>query len=49
MIKKRLILYIYFCVCPKEHNYPAAESYLSLLYPAAQVEKIIANLRAAKP
>ena len=34
---------------PEEHNYPAAESYLSLLYPAAQVEKIIANLRAAKP
>lgn len=34
---------------PEEHDYPAAESYLSLLYPAAQVEKIIANLRVARP
>jgi hypothetical protein len=33
---------------PEEHDYPAAESFLSLLYPVAQVEKIIANLRVAK-
>jgi len=34
---------------PEEHNYPAAESFLSLLFPAPQVKKIIANLRTAKP
>jgi hypothetical protein len=33
---------------PEEHDYPAAESFLLLLFPAPQVNKIIANLRAAK-
>ena len=33
---------------PEEHDYPAAESFLLLLFPAPQVNKIIANLRAVK-
>jgi disulfide oxidoreductase YuzD len=33
---------------PEEHDYPAAESFLLLLFPAPQVNKIIANLQAAK-
>ena len=39
---------IIWLAAPEEHDYPAAESFLSLLYPAPQVSKIIANLRAAK-
>lgn len=31
----------------KEHNYPAAESYLSLLYPVKNARKMVAKLRAA--
>lgn len=33
---------------PEEHDYPAAESFLLLLFPAPQVNKIIANLQASK-
>ena len=33
---------------PEEHDYPAAESFLLLLFPAPQVNKIITNLQAAK-
>ena len=32
----------------EEHDYPAAESYLLLLYPKGQVKKLIAGLRLAK-
>ena len=31
----------------EEHNYPAAESYLSLVYARRRVEKLVASLRAA--
>jgi disulfide oxidoreductase YuzD len=30
---------------PEEHDYPAAESYLSLIYDAAKVKDIVWNLR----
>lgn len=33
---------------PDKHDYPAAISYLSLLAPTAQVDKIILRLKAAK-
>ena len=33
---------------PEEHDYPAAESYLNLLYPANTSKKIIAKLKLAK-
>ncbi len=32
---------------PEPHNYPAATSYLSLIYPKARVTKIVAALRSA--
>jgi len=32
---------------PESHDYPAAASYLSLLYDAAQVTKVVAGLHAA--
>lgn len=32
---------------PEEHDYPAAESYLSLIYPPILVQKVIAELRQA--
>jgi hypothetical protein len=32
-----------------EPNYPAAESYLSLIYPPGKAAKLIAKLRAAAP
>ena len=32
---------------PEEHNYPAAESYLSLLMPTARAKKHAAELKAA--
>jgi hypothetical protein len=32
---------------PEEHNFPAAESHLSLLYPAVAAAKLAAELRAA--
>jgi len=31
----------------EEHDYPAAASYLSIIYPKAKVDKIIAKLREA--
>jgi hypothetical protein len=33
---------------PEEHDYPAAENFLLLLFSAPQVNKIVANLRTAK-
>jgi hypothetical protein len=33
---------------PEEHDYPAAASYLSLLYSASEVEKIVEDLKNAK-
>lgn len=33
---------------PEEHNYPAAASYLSLIYAEAKVELMIINLRKAE-
>lgn len=32
---------------PEEHNFPAAESYLSLVYPSAAAAKLVVELRAA--
>ena len=32
---------------PEKHNYPAAESYLTLLYSDSRVKKMVAMLRAA--
>lgn len=32
---------------PEEHNFPAAESYLSLIYPSAAAAKLVLELRAA--
>lgn len=32
---------------PEEHNYPAAESYLTLLYSGSRAKKMVARLRAA--
>ena len=32
---------------PEEHNFPAAESYLSLIYPSAAATKLVVELRAA--
>ncbi len=32
---------------PEEHNFPAAESYLSLIYPAVSAAKLALELRAA--
>jgi hypothetical protein len=32
---------------PEEHDFPAAASYLALLAPAAEVERLVALLRAA--
>jgi hypothetical protein len=32
---------------PEEHDYPAAESYLRLIYPDAKVATLVAALRAA--
>ena len=32
---------------PEEHNYPAAESYLSLLCPPSRVAELVAGLRQA--
>jgi disulfide oxidoreductase YuzD len=32
---------------PEDHDYPAAESYLSLLYDISKVKKFVAALRAA--
>lgn len=32
---------------PEEHNYPAAESYLTLLYSNRRARKMVATLRAA--
>ncbi|HEX7768189.1 MAG TPA: hypothetical protein VF443_15865 [Nitrospira sp.] len=32
---------------PEEHNYPAAESYLTLLHSASRARKMVAALRAA--
>lgn len=34
---------------PQEHDYPAAQSYLSLLYPAARSAELVDALRAAPP
>ena len=33
----------------EDHNYPAAKSYLSLLYPAGTVKSLVAKLRNAAP
>ena len=33
---------------PEEHNYPAARSYLSLLYPEADADRLVERLRSAK-
>ena len=32
---------------PEEHNYPAAQSYLCLIYPSTRSSKLVASLRAA--
>lgn len=32
---------------PEEHDFPAAESYLSLIYPAVAAAKLVVELRAA--
>lgn len=32
---------------PEEHNYPAAESYLTLMYSDSRARKMVATLRAA--
>lgn len=34
---------------PEEHDYPAAQSYLSLVYDDATAEKFVAKLRKAPP
>lgn len=34
---------------PEAHNYPAAASYLALIYPPSRVTKYVAALRSAKP
>jgi hypothetical protein len=44
--KKRKIRWL---STPEEKDYPAAESYLSLLYDAEQVAKLVAALRNAPP
>ena len=36
---------IKWCAEPEDHNFPAAESYLSLIYDMATVAKIIGSLR----
>ena len=33
---------------PEEHNYPAAESYLTLMYSGSRAKKMVARLRAAR-
>ena len=33
---------------PEEHDYPAAASYLTLLYPPQQVDQLVARLKQAK-
>ena len=33
---------------PEDQDYPAAESYLSLIYPAAKTRKLVAALRKAR-
>jgi len=33
---------------PEDHNYPAAESYLSLIHPAKRAAGLVAKLRAAR-
>ena len=33
---------------PEDHNYPAAESYLSLIYPSKRARSLVAKLRAAR-
>jgi hypothetical protein len=32
----------------EEHDYPAARSYLNLVYPGSRVDKLVAKLKAAK-
>jgi hypothetical protein len=39
---------IHWLADPEAHDYPAAESYLSLIYPPAQAARIVARLRKAK-
>lgn len=34
---------------PEAHNFPAAGSYLNLVYPPGRAAKLVAALRAAKP
>ena len=33
---------------PESHNYPAAESYLNLIYPVAKTRRLVNQLRRAK-
>jgi len=33
---------------PETHNYPAAESYLSLVYPASRAGRLVRKLRSAR-
>ena len=33
----------------EEHDYPAAESYLNLIYPGKQAARLVSQLRAASP
>lgn len=33
---------------PEEHDYPAAESYLSLIYPSADAAKLVESLRLSE-
>jgi hypothetical protein len=34
---------------PEEHNYPAALSYLELLFPTARAAEVVEKLKAATP
>jgi hypothetical protein len=38
---------IHWLAGPEKHNYPAAESYLSLVYPAARAKRLVQKLRRA--
>lgn len=31
--------------CPEEHDYPAAVSYLSLMFPTKEIEKVVEDLK----
>lgn len=38
---------IHWLPVPEEHNFPAAASFLGLLYEASQVDELVAHLRSA--